>query len=78
MALKRLFNYRIETASLGSRPIDLETDVHRKLILLRQAGGEDSGTNLINLRFDEINNLIEALTEIRREFVPNPPTGGRD
>jgi hypothetical protein len=76
MAFKRAFSYKITSGILGSPPVDVEADEVRKVVAFRQHGCED-GTQYVNVRFDELFDLLHVLEEIRKEFVVRPH-GGRD
>lgn len=70
MALTRLYSFVIEHK--GKARISVDTFPDLKTITLTQAGGSyhDEVTMKINVSFDQLADLVQALTEIRTHHVP--------
>lgn len=75
MALRRLHQYKIEAGNGGMVLLNVEAQSDGRDVLLYQES--ECGRDLVSLKFEYIPELIKALEEIRREFVPSP-TGVRD
>jgi hypothetical protein len=69
MALKRVHQYQIE-AGAGMVLLTIEALPRgRDVLIYRESEG---GRDAVSLKFEYIPELIRALEEIRREFVPSP------